>query len=311
MPTEETNRLVLGLASRQHGIVSARQLDAVGLGRHAIAHRVAAGWLRRRHHGVYLVGPLETPLTDAMAAVLAYGAGALLSHGPAAVVWGLRPEPAKTIHITVAGRDARSRDGICAHSVRQLHPRDAARRHGIPLTSAARTLLDLATQLNPRDLARAADEARVQRCVTDLSLEEQFQRYPHHRGTAALAKVIQTEPAFTRSEAERRLLELIRAARLLEPKTNARVGGREVDFLWPEHGLVVEVDGYAFHSSRRAFERDRRRDAELTRAGIAVVRVTWRQIANEPEAVVATLAAALAVQERRPSALARSSTVSA
>jgi very-short-patch-repair endonuclease len=305
------DRLVLGLASRQHGLVSARQLGAAGLGRHAIAHGVAAGWLRRRHRGVYLVGPLETPLTDAMAAVLAYGAGALLSHYAAAVVWGLRPAPARTIHVTVAGRDARSRDGICAHSVRRLHLRDAARRQGIPLTSAARTLLDLATQLNQRDLARAADEARIHRFVTDVSLKEQFERYPRHRGTAALTEVIRTEPAFTRSEAERRLLELIRAARLPEPATNASSGGHEVDFLWPEHGLVVEVDGYAFHSSRSAFERDRRRDADLTRAGIAVVRVTWRQIADEPEAVVATLAAALAVQERRPSALARSSTVSA
>jgi very-short-patch-repair endonuclease len=120
--------------------------------------------------------------------------------------------------------------------------------------------------------------------------------------------VIHTEPALTRSEAERRLLELIRAARLPEPEVNARIHGLEVDFLWRERNLVVEVDGYAFHSSRAAFERDRRRDAELATAGISVVRVTWRQITGEREAVAAMLARAL---YGRPSDFARSSTVSA
>jgi very-short-patch-repair endonuclease len=311
MPVERSNQVVLAFASRQHGMVSATQLAAAGLGRHAIAHRVATGWLRRRHHGVYLVGPLETPLTNAMAAVLAYGEAALLSHYPAAVLWGLRPAPAKTMHVTIPGRDARSRDGIRAHSLRHLHPHDATRRQGIPVTSPARTLLDLATELPQRDLNRAVDEARVLHLVTDRSLNEQFKRYRYHPGTPALRQAIQTEPAFTRSEAERRLLELIRAARLTTPETNDRVGQHEVDFLWREQRLVVEVDGYAFHSSRGAFERDRRRDADLAREGIRVVRVTWRQIADEPEAIVATLAAALAAQVRRPSTFARSSTVSA
>ena len=106
-------------------------------------------------------------------------------------------------------------------------------------------------------------------------------------------------------------LELIRAARLPEPETNAKVGGHEVDFLWREQRLVVEVDGYAFHSSRSSFERDRRRDAELARERLRVMRVTWRQIDGDPVATAAALAGALAAQERRPSAFARSSTVSA
>ncbi len=311
MPVEAPDRRALALARRQHGAVTVAQLVAAGLGRHAIAFRLSKGWLRRLHHGVYLVGPLEAPLTHPMAAVLAYGAGALLSHSSAAVLRCLRTAPDGTIHVTVVGRDVRSRDGVIAHSVGHLHPSDATRHHGIPVTSPARTLLDIATQLPQRDLNRAADEARVHHLVTDHSIDEQFERYPHHRGIRALRQAIQNEPAFTRSEAERRMLELIRAARLPEPEANARVGGHEVDFLWREQRLVVEVDGYAFHSSRSSFERDRRRDADLAREQLRVMRVTWRQIDSEPEATAAALAGALVAQERRPFAFARSSTVSA
>ena len=310
MPVDPPDRIVVRLAARQHGIVTTEQLRACGIGRHAIAHRVTCGWLRRMYRGVYLVGPLQAPSSASMAAVLAYGAGALLSHHPAAVLWGLRPPPAQTMHVTVATRDARSRRGITAHHVATLHPSDATRRHGIPVTSPARTLLDLATQLTPRDLTRAVEEARIHRLATDVSLTEQLERYPTHRGAAALKRAIPSEPALTRSEAERRLLELVRAARLPQPEANVRVGRHEVDLLWRTEELVVEVDGYAFHSSRAAFERDRRRDAELAAAGIRVIRVTWRQIVEEPEAVVARLAAAL-VAQARPLRRSRSSAVSA
>ncbi len=245
-----------------------------------------------------------------MAAVLACGDGAMLSHSPAAVLWGFQPPPTGRIHVTVAEHDVRSRDGIRVHCTRRLDPRDATRRQGIAVTAPARTLLDLAADRSPTALSRAVDEARVQRHVTDDSLNEQFSRYPTHRGVKTLREAIRPEPKLTRSEAERRLLELIRAARLPEPQTNVRVGPHEVDFLWPAHGLVVEVDGYAFHSKRSSFERDRRRDQQLTAAGYRVIRVTWRQITEEPEAVIATLAAALVVQ-RFPSERARSSTVSA
>ena len=228
-----------------------------------------------------------------MAATLACGDGALLSHSTAAVLWGLRP-PDDVIHVTVTGRNVRGPEGVRVHRIQALHPGDATRRDALPVTSPARTLLDLAAHLSGRDLNRAADEARVHRLVTDRSLNEQFDRYPRHRGRAALRKAIRPEPALTRSEAERRLLELIRAARLPEPRTNVRVGRHEVDFLWSEHALVVEVDGYAFHSTRAAFERDRRRDAELQAAGYRVIRITWRQLTEKPEAVVATLAVATA-----------------
>jgi very-short-patch-repair endonuclease len=286
-------RAIIAIANRQHAVVSLEQLVAASISRDEVRHRVEQGWLRRVHRGVYLVGPLESPHSHAMAAVLAYGGGTLLSHYPAAVLWGLRPPPAHTMHVTVRGRGVRSRDGIQAHTA-HLHPKDAIRKHGIPVTSPARTLLDLATTVSLKELDRAVNEARVHRRVSDLSLNEQFSRYPRHRGVRALTEAIRSEPALTRSEAERRALELIRAARLPTPETNVQLHGHEVDLLWREQRLVVEIDGYAFHSSRRSFERDRRKDQELTAAGYRVIRVTWRQLIDEPTAVAAALAAALA-----------------
>jgi len=297
MRPEEAERTVSALAGRQHGVVSWEQLAGLGLTAGWVQHRVAHGWLRRLHRGVYLVGPLEVQHTRAMAATLSAGRGALLSHYSAAVLWGLRPPREGPMEITVVGREIRQRDGIRMHTVTHLHPTDITRHHGIPVTSPARTLLALATTATPRDLARATEEAQVQRRVSTHSLTEQFSRYPTHRGTAALRQTIRTDPKLTRSEAERRLLELIRAARLPDPEVNARVNGFEVDFLWRRAALIVEVDGYAFHSSRSSFERDRRRDRELQAAGYRVLRFTWRELTEEREAVVATLTAGLL---RRP-----------
>ena len=289
MPLDRRIRVVAG---RQHAVVTVGQLAEMGLGRHAVAHRVAEGWLRRMHRGVYLVGAVEPPLARAMAATLACGDDALLSHYPAAVLWGLRPAPAHAMHVTVIERSVRGPEGVRVHRTRRLHPADATRRDSIPVTSPARTLLDLATQITQRELDRAVEEACVSGLASGGALNEQFSRYPAHRGTAALREAIRGDPAFTRSEAERRLLELIRAARLPEPYANVRAAGYEVDFLWRELELIVEVDGYAYHSSRGAFERDRRRDADLQTAGFRVLRLTWRQIADEPAAVVALLARA-------------------
>ena len=268
---------------------------AAGVSRYEVRQRVSTGWVVRRYRGVYLVGPLRIPLTEPMAAVLALGDGALLSHYPAGVLWSLRPATEEPMHLTVSARDARGPAGIKVHRASELDPADRTSRHQIPITSPARTLLDLAAYLPQRDLDRATDEARVHHLVTDHSLNEQFRRYPHHRGTAALRKAIQTEPALTRSEAERTFLELVRAARLPEPEVNARVGLYEVDFFWRDRNLIVEVDGYAFHSSRSSFERDRRRDAELQAAGCRVLRLTWRGVTGERELTVATVTRALAV----------------
>jgi very-short-patch-repair endonuclease len=176
-----------------------------------------------------------------------------------------------------------------------LDARDVARRYGLPVTAPARTLLDLSGLLPARELERAVEEAERTRLVRPAQLAALLARSPGRHGTAALRALLErtTPSTFTRSEAEERLLALVRAARLPDPELNVRIAGHEVDFLWREAGLAVEVDGFAFHSTRAAFERDRIRDGELLGAGLAVLRVTWGQIVSEPEALLVRLAQAL------------------
>jgi very-short-patch-repair endonuclease len=284
--------LVLAVAGRQHGVISAGQIARAGLSAGWIRNRVHTGWLQRLHRGVYLAGPLESPYSRLMAAALAAGPGALISHCPAAVLWELSPPAEGPIDVTVP-RKIRGRPGITAHRA-ILHPSDVTRRHGIPATSAARTVLDLAASSTMHELDRALNEAQVHHRVSAHSLNEQFSRYPRHRGTAALKKALRNEPRLTRSTAERLMLALIRKAELPTPQTNVRVEGHEVDLVWHPQRLVAEFDSWAFHSMRRSFEQDRRRDQRLVAAGWRIVRITWRQMTAQPEAVVATLATALA-----------------
>jgi very-short-patch-repair endonuclease len=269
------DRAIASLAARQCGVVTTAQLAAAGIGRSGIAHRVANGRLTPVHRGVYRVGPIVAPYALEMAAILA--TGGVLSHHSAAAVWGIRPDYDGDVHTTVTGIDARSRPGLRVHQAVSLK---AAVQFGLPLTTPARTLHDLAPILRQHDLDRAVEEAVIRGLAT-----------PDELGTRpALREAIRNEPRLTRSEAERRLLKLIRAADLPAPVTNTRVAGWEADVLWPRHRLVVEVDGYAYHGNRAAFERDRRKDAALVAAGYRVIRITWRQIADEPHRVVALLA---------------------
>jgi very-short-patch-repair endonuclease len=253
---------VAALAARQCGVVSLRQLAEAGLGDNAVRHRVKHGGLTRIYRGVYRAGPIEPPWQREMAAVLA--TGGVLSHHSAAAVWGIRP-PHDEVHVTVTG-EARSRTGIRVHRSASVQ---AAVHHGLPLTTAARTLKDIAPLLSSAEYDRALEEAQIRGLV------------PKRRGD---------EPRFTRSAAERRLLALVRAAKLPVPLTNTRVHGWEVDAVWPQHKLVLEVDGYRYHGNRAAFERDRRKDAALIAHGYRVVRVTWLRLVNEPHVVVALLA---------------------
>jgi very-short-patch-repair endonuclease len=154
-------------------------------------------------------------------------------------------------------------------------------------------LLDLAHVLSTRELRRAYEQAQILHLLRDADLGALLDRSPGRRGAPALRALIE-EPSLTRSEAEARLLDLLRAADLPPTATNARVGCHEVDFLWHPQRLVVEVDGFAYHASRAAFERDRLRDAELQADGYRVIRITWRQIDEKPEAVIARLARVLA-----------------
>jgi hypothetical protein len=210
---------------------------------------VALEHLRRRR--VIKCGSCTALMTRPVCGGAAIGA----SDGCRARAWGGRaaqsPPGRRSVGIAATARASHARlrrrtqcvraRGVQVHKVRTLHPADATRRHAIPITSPARTLLDLAAITNDRDLSRAVDEARVTRLATDISLNEQCSRYPHHRGTAALKGALQQDPALTRSEAERRLLELIRKARLPEPQTNALVRGYEVDLLWPDQRLIATL----------------------------------------------------------------------
>jgi len=243
--TSVDERTIIALAAQQECAVTTRQLAAAGLTRDAIAYRVATGTLRRKYRGVYLLGPLDTPLTSAVAAVLACGDAAVLSHHNAAALYAIRPPYEGDVHISLTRGQCRQRAGIKVHRG-HVAPDETTRHQGIRTTTPARTLHDLTPHLPRRDLERAIEQAEVLRLPGCTP-------YP--------APFPTPESRLTRSEAERKVLELIRAARLPIPRTNTRLHGYEVDLLWPDQRLVVEVDGYAFHSHRAAFERDRRRDA--------------------------------------------------
>jgi very-short-patch-repair endonuclease len=220
-----------------------------------------------------------------------------VSHVSAAHLWALLPYPAQPcpVEVTVRSRHSRVRRGIRVHRVRDLDPRDVRTFERIPVTTPARTILDLAGTQPTRVFEQALAVAQDRRLVTDRHLEAVLQRSPRRPGAGVLRGVLtsEAEPALTRSKAEERFLSLIRSTGLPQPEVNARLGPYEVDFLWRRERLVVELDGYAYHSSRAAFERDRLRDAELQADGLKVMRVTWRHIADTPGEVLGRVQRAL------------------
>jgi Protein of unknown function (DUF559) len=267
--------------------VAVWQLVEIGMSATAARSRVRAWRWQRIHRGVYAVGwgPL-TPMARAMAAVLACGPEAVLSHHSAAALLGIRSD-ARTKHdVTVPGR-RRSRPGIEIHSGR-LEPQDTTAVEGIPCTSVARTLLDLAESVDARALDRAVEQAERNRIFDLDAIDDVLARADGRRGAPRLRRAVEGHrETGARSELEHRFLELCEAAGLPRPETNVWLEeGLEVDFLWREQGLAVETDGYAIHGTRQAFERDRHRDQRLLGAGLRVMRVTWRQLEREPEAVV-------------------------
>jgi very-short-patch-repair endonuclease len=291
------DRAIAEVAAQQYGVIARAQLAALGLGAGAIDHRLRSGRLHRLHRGVYAVGhAVLVPLAAEMAAVLACGPDTVLSHQSAAALWRLRPHDPGEVHVTVLRSGAQSRPGLRVHRTRSLDAQDLRARRGIPVTSAPRTIIDLADTLSERDLARAIAEAEIRGLARRSDLLAAVDRAGNgRRGCARLARILGGGggPTLTRSEAEERLLALIADAKLPMPEVNVRVRGHEVDMLWRARRLVVEVDGYAFHSTRVAFERDRARDADLHAGGLGVLRVSWRQIVDEPYALIVAVAQAL------------------
>ena len=290
-------------AGRQHGVVALEQLIEIGLSASAVRSRVATGRLHRVHRGVFVVDP--APLTGKgrwMAAVLACGDGAVLSHRSAAALWGLRADNRAVIDVTVPRRGGRERRGIDVHHSSTLIEPDTTDVDGIPCTSLARTPLDLAEVVDRRGVERAIDRAEMLRLFDMRAVDDVLARASGRRGASLLRSVLAEHHAgstLTESEIEELLLAICRTAGLPSPEVNAWValddgGGFRPDVLWREQRLIVETDGRDVHSTRQAFERDRKRDQRLMLAGWRVVRFTWRQITREPRRVAEMLRALLA-----------------
>ncbi len=297
------DRRIGALADRQHGVIALAQLVSLGLSPSAVRDRVAAGGLRRLYRGVFAFGHTALrPEGCVLAAVLACGPDAVASHRAAADIQGLLRSARARVDVTSPGRAPRRRKGIDAHGSRTLAPADVTTVRGIPCTSVARTLLDLADVMDRRSLERACEQAEVLRVFDRSEIEQLLERAQGRKGATLLAAVLtdhHTLETFTRSELEARFLRLCKKAGVPRPRVNEKVENLEVDFHWPAERLIVETDGYATHGTRSAFESDRARDRRLTKAGWRVVRFTWRQL--EQDDAVSALAA-LASGARSPAA---------
>ena len=291
--------LIGRLAERQHTVVSLLQLQSCGLSPSAVRERVASGRLVRIHRGVYAVGHGRLTLRGHwMAAVLAYGPGAVLSHRSAAALHGTRPDNRPKTDVTVPSPSARRRPGIVVHRSTTLRPADITTIDGIPCTSLARTLLDLADDVDRTGVERAVSQAEVLGIFDLREVEDVLSRATGRHGAGVLRSVLAEYdgPTLTEKELEARFLALCRAASLPKPEVNAWITLDDgivykVDFLWRAEHLVVETDGWGSHGTRQAFENDRRRDRRLRLAGWDVVRFTWRDVEREPGEVTAVLAA--------------------
>ena len=288
---------VAALAEIQHGVAEVGQLRRLGLGEGAIRHRARAGRLHRLYRGVYAVGRETVPREGRwLAGVLACGPEAVLSHRSAAALWGLLRDMRATVDVTVPGARRAGSRNLTVHNVRQLHGDDRADQDSIPVTSIARTLLDLAEVIPPRRLAGAVGEAERLGLFDLRAVDGLCGRSNGRRGLKALREAIacyRPLPSMTRSHLERAFAEMCDAAGLARPAMNLFVAGFEVDAVWLSRKVVVEVDGFEFHRTRAAFEADRRRDAALQREGYRVLRVTDRRLRDDPAGVTDDLGALL------------------
>jgi very-short-patch-repair endonuclease len=285
------------IARMQRGRVARRQLLAAGLSASTV------GWLVSRRRlipclrGVFALGhtaPVE--FDRETEALLAVRDGAALSHFSAAGLWGLCAPGAAVEIVVQEGRSSRM-PGVKVHRSRILEGRDVRIRHDLPVVSPARALLDIAPEASDRQLELAFDRGIVERIMRPAELADVLKRAGGHRGRRRIAALLDRQlggSTMTRSEAEERMLALIRSAKLPEPRVNARLAAYELDFYWPDARFAVEVDGFRYHSSHRAFERDHRKDNDLRRIQIEVMRVTWREIENEPYVLVSGIAQLLA-----------------
>ena len=289
------------LAREQHGLLTTRQARAAGMTRRAIEGRVASGLLVAVHRGVYRhAATAETRATELMAAVLACGEGALASHRSAGRVWQLREVPRWRPEVTVPRTGRPTATGIVIHRTGTLEAPDVARRHGIPVTTVARTLLDLGAILPPPVLAVTTEDACIRHLVSPPDLVATLERLakPGRRGARALRTVVGqlVPPADLDSRLEHDLLLLIRAAGAPPPVAHHEitlVGGRraEFDFAWPPLRIAVEADGRRWHATSADFQSDLARHNAVTATGWRLYRFGWADVHQRPESTIRTLSA--------------------
>ena len=296
--TTTPDAAIARLAFKQHGIVTYEQLRDAGLGAGAIDLRVRNGRLHRVHRGVFAVGHTRISQEGRwLAAVLALGEGAVLSHVSAAALWGIRHSGSAYVHVTVPTPGGRHRRrGIIVHRSLTLTPDDIGEERGIAVTSVSRTLLDLAGMLTPTRLERAVERSLALRLFDLRAVEAVLAANPRRPGARTLTQVVDSihhEPSLTRLELEALMLDLCDAHAIERPEVNVLVDGFEVDFLWRAQRVIAETDGREDHGTPTAFERDRERDERLTVLGYRVLRFSYRRVVRHPAAVAATLRALL------------------
>lgn len=306
-PARLRRRGLQRLVAVQHGAVSRAQLARLGFTRHEIAGMIRAGWLHRVHPAVYAVGRRSLgPRGRWMAAVLACGPGALLSHRSAAALHGIRRSSQEAIEVTVPSDRARALAGVRTYRCRRLASEDRTVVDGIPCASVALALLGLAAVAGRRQTERTCDEAEVQGLFDLPAAQDLLDRSAGRRGTATLRAVLSEHvvgTTLTRSALEEMVLELCRRADLPRPKVNEPLACRPgvwhtVDFFWPQQRVILEADGHRYHRTRRAVERDRGREMDLVIAGNRVLRTTWLQVERAPRRVAEMVRAALAAAGR-------------
>lgn len=281
------------LAVAQQGVFALEQMRELGMAGATVRARLATGRVHRIHQTVYSLVPRELLRRDGlyMAAVLACGPGAVLSHRSAAALLGLRDWGAMKIEVTVPRRSSRRHEGIAVHRSTKLTPQDVTVVNGIPCTSVARTLLDLAEVVTHRQLERAFDQAEIAELFDLTAIEDVLARNPTRRGAKAVRTVLETHyigKTPTWSENEEALLAITRPLGIPDPDTNQFVilpdGGPpiRVDFVWRDRRVAIEADSVEWHTSRQRFENDRYRDQRLSAAGWTIIRTTWKQMTRRP-----------------------------
>ena len=284
METENAQPSVGEVARRQWGVVTREQLIERGMSTRGISDWVRGGRLHRLYRGVYAYGHDRLRVEGRwLAAVMACGPGAVLSHRDAAQLWELRQSNSALIDVTVPSRAGRiRRKGLRVHRSGRLAAEEVTVRGGIPVTTLARTLLDLADALDPQALRRAVTEAEYQRRFDLPSINAVVENNPGRRG-AKLMKAVEGKRHRTRSPLEDRFLRFLDRYGVEEPDSGVWIEGYMVDFVWTRVGLVVELDGVDAHDTRAAFNADRLRDRRLWRAGLRTMRLTSEALDAEEE----------------------------